>query len=94
VLASRFGITDDRVQRAVDLLVRVWVIASIAIGAIVLVLRVATGPVEGAWLEAMVLIWTAPLSATLVYFAAGWVWFAAWLLAWPFKRLRGSRAVR
>jgi len=92
VLARLLHITDERKERWTDLLVRAWVIAAVALGVVMIVVRIVSGAVRGGyWTKAMVLVWGAPLWMMLLGFVAGWVWFVLWLVARPFRPLRESR---
>jgi hypothetical protein len=90
VLARLLHITDERKERWGNLLVRTWVIAAIALGVVVGIVRIVSGPVHGYLIQAWVLVLGAPLLLILLGFVAGWVWFVLWLLARPFRPLRES----
>jgi hypothetical protein len=76
---------------------RVWIVASVAVLVLTVVMRVINGPIHDDnpwWWVAAVGVWFMPLWLMILNFLLGWVWFALYLLTWPFKPLRDSRFMK
>ena len=82
-----------RARRVAETVFYAWLAASVALGVVLLVVRVSSGPVHG-YGRVVLLVWTAPLWLAAAGLVAAAAWCVVWLLARRFPSLRASRLMR